>query len=78
MKIMFPIGTKTKCFVDKINITAQLQCVIDKEINSFYHHIPLKKEPFDYVKDEKYVKHEKHEKHEKQKKRINITKKLKK
>ena len=47
MKIMFPIGTKTKCFVDKINISAQLQCSIDKEINAFYRHIPIKMEPFD-------------------------------
>ncbi len=68
MKIMFPIGTKTKCFVDKINITAQLQCVIDKEINSFYHHIPLKKEPFD--SDKKYE-------NIKQKRKSNITKKIK-
>ena len=60
---MFPIGIKKKCFVDKINITAQLQCVIDKEINSFYHHIPLKKESFD---------------HPTQKKSNNITKKNKK
>ena len=59
---MFPIGTKTKCFVDKINITAQLQCVIDKEINSFYHHIPLKKESFDHS----------------EKRKSNITKKIKK
>ncbi len=65
---MFPIGTKTKCFVDKINITAQLQCVIDKEINSFYHHIPLKKEPFD--SDKKYE-------NIKQKRKSNITKKIK-
>lgn len=50
---MFPIGTKTKCFVDKINITAQLQCVIDKEINTFYHHIPLKKESFDHFEKRK-------------------------
>ena len=50
MKIMFPIGTKTKCFSDKMNISAQLQCAIDKEINSFYRHVPLKKEPFDQIK----------------------------
>lgn len=61
---MFPIGIKKKCFVDKINITAQLQCVIDKEINSFYHHIPLKKESFDNPR--------------KQRKSNNITKKIKK
>jgi len=61
---MFPIGIKKKCFVDKINITAQLQCVIDKEINSFYHIIPLKKETFDNP--------------HKQKKSNNITKKNKK
>ena len=81
MKIMFPIGTKTKCFVDKINITAQLQCGIDKEIKLFYHHIPLKKEPFGVYekyqkyKDEKYGKHEKDGKHRKSN---NVTQKLKK
>jgi hypothetical protein len=61
---MFPIGIKQKCFVDKINVTAQLQCIIDKEINSFYHHIPLKKESF----DNPY----------KQRKSNNVTKKIKK
>jgi hypothetical protein len=69
---MFPIGIKTKCFVDKINITAQLHCVIDKEIKSFYHHIPLKKEPFDNT--EKYKNHDKDIK----KKSKNVTKKIKK
>jgi len=65
---MFPIGIKTKCFVDKINITAQLQCAIDKEIKSFYHHIPLKKEPFDPEnKNHKHIK-------EIRKKSKNITK----
>lgn len=64
MKLMFPIGIKKKSFVDKINITSQLQCVIDKEINSFYHHIPLKKESFD--NPQKY------------KQKLNITKKIKK
>ena len=67
---MFPIGIKTKCFVDKINITAQLQCAIDKEIKLFYHHIPLKKEPFDNP--------EKYKKHDKKRKSKNITKKIKK
>ena len=61
---MFPIGIKQKCFVDKINITSQLQCVIDKEINLFYHHIPLKKESFDNP--------------HKQRKLNNVTKKIKK
>ena len=70
MKIMFPIGIKTKCYVDKINITAQLQCVIDKEINSFYHNIPLKKEPFGI--------YEKYQKYKDVKKSNNITKKIKK
>lgn len=70
---MFPIGIKTKCFVDKININAHLQCVIDKEINSFYHHIPLKKEPFGIY--EKYQKY-KHVKNVK--KSNNVTKKIKK
>ena len=65
---MFPLGIKTKCFVDKINITSQLQCAIDKEIKSFYHHIPLKKEPFDHP--EKKIKNIK-------KKSKNITKKNK-
>lgn len=64
MKIVFPIGIKKKSFVDKINITAQLQSAIDKEINSFYHNIPLKKESF----DNPY----------KQRKSNNITKKIKK
>lgn len=73
MKIMFPIGIKTKCFVDKININAHLQCVIDKEINSFYHYIPLKKEPFGIY--EKYQKY-KHVKNVK--KSNNVTKKIKK
>ncbi len=67
---MFPIGIKTKCFVDKININAQLQCVIDKEINSFYHHIPLKKEPFGI--------YEKYQKYKHVKKSNNATKKIKK
>jgi hypothetical protein len=72
MKITFPIGTKTKCFVDKINITAQLQCVIDKDIKSFYHHIPLKKEPFDNPVYKKY------ENINIKKKSKNVTKKIKK
>ena len=50
---MFPIGTKTKNFVDKINISAQLQCNIDKELNKFYNRIPLKNEPFDKKDDKK-------------------------
>ena len=37
-------------FVDKINVTSHLQCAIEKEINKFYHHIPLKKEKFDETK----------------------------
>jgi len=51
--IAFPIGTKKKCFIDKINITAHLQCKLEKEINSFYHNIPLSKTPFDKNKSEK-------------------------
>jgi hypothetical protein len=50
---MFPVGIKTKCFNDKINISAQLQCAIDKEINSFYHRVPLKKEPFEVIEKDK-------------------------
>lgn len=53
---MFPIGTKTKNYIDKISITAQLQSEIDKEINKFYNHIPLKKESFDGIKPKNKTK----------------------
>jgi hypothetical protein len=43
----FPIGTKIKQFMNNINITAQLQTNIEKEINTFYKHIPLKEETFE-------------------------------
>ena len=43
----FPIGTKIKQFANNVNITAQLQTIIEKEINTFYKRIPLKDESFD-------------------------------
>lgn len=43
----FPIGTKIKQFMNNINITAQLQTNIEKEINAFYKDIPLKEETFE-------------------------------
>jgi len=43
----FPIGTKIKQFMNNINITAQLQTNIEKELNAFYKHIPLKEETFE-------------------------------
>ena len=43
----FPIGTKIKKFMNNVNITAQLQTNIEKEINTFYKRIPLKEETFD-------------------------------
>ena len=43
----FPIGTKIKQFMNNINITAQLQTNIEKEISAFYKHIPLKEETFE-------------------------------
>jgi hypothetical protein len=45
MRIMFPVGTKTKNFDNKLNINAQLQSKFDKEFNIF--HLPLKKESFE-------------------------------
>ena len=48
---MFPIGSKIQYFNDKINIKAQLQIPsFDKELDEFYHRIPLKKEPFEKTK----------------------------
>ena len=48
---MFPIGAKIKYFNDKINIKAHLQIPsFDKELDEFYHNIPLKKEPFEKSK----------------------------
>ena len=48
---MFPIGAKLKYFNDKNNIKSQLQITsFDKELNEFYHNIPLKKEPFEKSK----------------------------
>jgi hypothetical protein len=54
----FPIGTKIKNFVNKINITSQLQSITEKEYNVFYQkNIPLKKEPFDgTIKDKSDTK----------------------
>ena len=43
----FPIGIKIKQFMNNVNITAQLQTNIEKEINTFYKRIPLKEETFD-------------------------------
>jgi hypothetical protein len=48
MRAIFPIGIKIKKFNNKINISAQLQSIFDKEINKFY--LPLSKEPFDKTK----------------------------
>ena len=48
---MFPIGAKIQYFNDKINIKAQLQIPsFDKELDEFYHRIPLKKGPFEKTK----------------------------
>jgi hypothetical protein len=48
---MFPIGAKIQYFNDKINIKAHLQIPsFDKELDDFYHHIPLKKGPFEKTK----------------------------
>jgi|UniRef100_A0A6C0D0Q1 hypothetical protein len=48
---MFPIGAKIQYFNDKINIKAHLQTPsFDKELDDFYHRIPLKKGPFEKTK----------------------------
>ena len=48
---MFPIGAKIQYFNDKINIKAHLQIPsFDKELDEFYHRIPLKKGPFEKTK----------------------------
>lgn len=48
---MFPIGAKIQYFNDKINIKAYLQIPsFDKELDEFYHRIPLKKGPFEKTK----------------------------
>jgi hypothetical protein len=45
---MFPIGIKTRTYYEKINITAQLQTNIEKELAEFYKkNIPLNTESFD-------------------------------
>jgi len=49
MRAMFPIGMKIKKFNEKVNISAQLQSLFDKEFNK--HYIPLKKESFDEIKN---------------------------
>jgi len=67
----FPIGTKIKQFMNNINITAQLQTNIEKEISAFYKHIPLKEDTF-----EGKNKTDKRDKTDKNKK--NKTKKIKK
>ena len=48
MNAMFPIGIKLKNFNEKINVTAQLQSMFDKEFNKYF--IPIKKEPFEESK----------------------------
>jgi hypothetical protein len=62
MKAMFPIGVKIKKFNEKINVTAQLQSIFEKEFNKYY--IPLKKEPFEESKKNK-VKQNKTKKNQK-------------
>ena len=48
---MFPIGAKIQYFNDKNNIKAHLQISsFDKELDEFYHRIPLKKGPFEKTK----------------------------
>lgn len=48
---MFPIGAKIQYFNDKMNIKAHLQIPsFDKELDEFYHRIPLKKGPFEKTK----------------------------
>ena len=49
MKAMFHIGVKIKKFNERINVTAQLQSIFEKEFNKYY--IPLKKEPFESKKN---------------------------
>lgn len=52
----FPIGTKIKNFVSKINITSQIQSLTEKEYTDFYKkNLPLKREPFDTIKDKSDV-----------------------
>lgn len=75
---MFPIGIKIKKFNEKNNITSQLQCMIDKEINDFYNYIPLKKEPFDKSKKDESKTEKKGQKGQKYQKRETKTKKIKK
>jgi hypothetical protein len=69
----FPIGTKIKQFMNNINITAQLQTNIEKEINAFYKHIPLKEETFE-GKPNKTDKNDKKNKNKKNKTKKNKTK----
>ena len=46
--MLLPIGIKTKTYHEKINITAQLQTNIEKELADFYkNNIPLNNHSFD-------------------------------
>jgi hypothetical protein len=63
--MLLPIGIKTKIYYEKINITAQLQTNIEKELADFYKkNIPLN----NYSFDEKSLKY-KEKNHEKEKNR---------
>lgn len=53
--MLLPIGIKTRTFCEKINITAQLQTNIEKELAEFCKNIPLNKHSF----DGKSLKHDK-------------------
>ena len=61
---MFPIGAKIQYFNDIMNIKAHLQIPsFDKELDEFYHRIPLKKGPFPFEKTktlskDKKIKHD--------------------
>ena len=64
--MLLPIGIKTKTYYEKINITAQLQTNIEKELADFYKkNIPLNNNSFD-GKSLKYERN--HEKNRKTKK----------
>ena len=74
----FPIGTKIKQFMNNINITAQLQTNVEKEINAFYKRIPLKEETFDgKLNKTKMYKSNKNDKSNNNKPTQNKTKKKK-
>ena len=52
--MLLPIGIKIKAYYEKINITAQLQSNIEKELADFYKVIPLNTDSF----DKKSLKHQ--------------------